>query len=330
MAQEAEDYEDPLQEFLKNHPDDEDEPEQKEEPKQDEPEPEEEESAGDKTEVEPEPEVKDEPEQKEEPAPDQDDWKKSEVFSEMDKMSHGFRKRIEKLNQKHQSEMDELKNGYEARIKALEERTAPKPEVKGRDAFTQDEDYIQYLVQQGIEADRAERAKADQERSAREEQERAQREAQEADIRRRQDLFRTNTENSFDAEGKARFMGQVQYAMEHGFGDVLDNNPAASDYLLGNRMGPKVLDHILNHTDEFKAVFMNQGQSQMDQYYELKKIEDRVLAEGRGEAEQDENGMPRAKVRLGKPGGQGSQARGAVVDDDPRAREDYLRKLGIC
>lgn len=337
MAQDIDDYEDPLQEFLKNHPDD-DQPAQ-EQPAQEqpapapEPAPEVEEGAkGDRTEVEPPPE--------DAPAPEGDghageEWKKSEVFSDMDKMSHGFRKRIEKLNQKHATEMEELKSSYEARLKALEERTAPKPEVKGREAFTKDEDYMAYLVREELEKDRAERAaaeKAESEKAAEKAAaEKAEKDKADAELARRQEVFRRNTENSFDTEGKARFTSQLMYAMEHGFGDVLDNNPAASDYLLGNRMGPRVMDRLLNNPQEFRDVFMAEGQSQMDQYYTLKQIEAAVLAEGRGEtAPAPGQQMGRSQVRLGKPGGQGSQARGATVDDDPQAREEYLHKLGIC
>lgn len=327
MAQEDEDYEDVTAEFLKKNPELA-EPAREETAPQAEPEPEPapevtEESAGDRTEVEPAPQ--------DEPAPAEDDWKKSDVFTDMEKMSHGFRKRIEKLNSKHQTEMDELRNSYEARLKALEERTAPKPEVKGRDAFKTDEDYMKYLVREELKQDEADRQRQSAEASARQAEEDKARREQEADIARRQDTFRRNTENSFDTDGKARFMGRVQYAMEHGFGDVLDANPAASDYLLGNRMGPKVLDHILNNPDEFRDVFMNQGQSQMDQYYTLKQIEGRVLAEGRGEAEAaPATELPRSKVRLGKPGGQGASTAGFTNHDDPRARRAYLEKLGIC
>ena len=288
-----------------------------------------------KDEPEPEP-AKDEP--KAEPGPEDgpaddtkkdDDWQKSDVFSDMDKMSHGFRKRIEKLNSKHAQEMKELEDKYEARLKALEERTAPKPEVLGRDSFETDEQYMAYLVKQELDKDRAAtKAKADEESAKTAEAERIRQE-QEADVQRRQEVFRRNTENSFDAEGKARFTSQLQYAMQKGFGDILDNNPAASDYLLGNRMGPRVLSHILNNPDEFREVFMSQGQSQMDQYYTLKQIEGKVLAEGRGEVEPQPE-MRSKGVRLGKPGGQGASSAGFTNHDDPRARRAYLEKLGVC
>lgn len=259
--------------------------------------------------------------------PGDDDWKKSDVFTDMEKMSHGFRKRIEKLNQKHADEMKAMEDKYEARLKALEERTAAKPEVKGRDAFEKDEDYIDYLVKKGIDEDRANQKRQSDEQAAKDaEAEKARKDA-EADVQRRQEIFRKNTEDSFDTEGRNRFRGQLQYAIEHGFGDVLDANPAASDYILGNRMGPRVLDHLLNNPEEFKSVFVNEGQTQMEQFWQLKQIEAKVLAEGRGESEEQ---TPKAKFNLGKPGGQGAQSRGSTRDDDPIARRDYLRKLGVC
>lgn len=324
MATEDDDYIDPTEEFLKKNPDmnePDPEPQPDPEPAKDEPEPE---PAKDEPKAEPGPE--------DGPADDtkkDDDWQKSDVFSDMDKMSHGFRKRIEKLNTKHAQEMKELEDKYEARLKALEERTAPKPEVLGRDSFETDEQYMAYLVKQELDKDRAAtKAKADEESAKTAEAERIRQE-QEADVQRRQEVFRRNTDNSFDAEGKARFTSQLQYAMQKGFGDILDNNPAASDYLLGNRMGPRVLSHILNNPDEFREVFMSQGQSQMDQYYTLKQIEGRVLAEGRGEVEPQPE-MRSKGVRLGKPGGQGASSAGFTNHDDPRARRAYLEKLGVC
>lgn len=324
MATEDDDYIDPTEEFLKKNPDmnePDPEPQPEPQPAKDEPEPE---PAKDEPKAEPGPE--------DGPADDtkkDDDWQKSDVFSDMDKMSHGFRKRIEKLNSKHAQEMKELEDKYEARLKALEERTAPKPEVLGRDSFETDEQYMAYLVKQELDKDRAAtKAKADEESAKTAEAERIRQE-QEADVQRRQEVFRRNTENSFDAEGKARFTSQLQYAMQKGFGDILDNNPAASDYLLGNRMGPRVLSHILNNPDEFREVFMSQGQSQMDQYYTLKQIEGKVLAEGRGEVEPQPE-MRSKGVRLGKPGGQGASSAGFTNHDDPRARRAYLEKLGVC
>jgi hypothetical protein len=329
MATEDEDYEDITEQFLKNNPELRDpQPEPNPEPNP-EPQPEPDPKPA------PEP-AKDEP--KDGPAPEDgpeddknkgEEWQKSEVFSDMDKMSHGFRKRIEKLQAKHQQEMKELEDKYEARLKAVEERTAPKPEVLGRDAFEKDEDYMAYLVKQELEKDKAASKAAEAEASSKTAEAERIRQEQEADIQRRQEVFRKNTDNSFDAEGKARFMSQVQYAMQKGFGDILDNNPAASDYLLGNRMGPKVLSHILNNPEEFRDVFMSQGQSQMDQYYTLKQIEGKVLAEGRGEVEPQPE-MRTKGVRLGKPGGQGASSAGFTNHDDPKARRAYLEKLGVC
>lgn len=276
-----------------------------------------------------------EPKKEDEPAPEvqppaENDWKKSEVFTETEKMSHGFRKRIEKLNQKHQSEMDELKNSYEARIKALEEATSPKKAPLSRDQFEFDDDYMKALAKEAIDNDRAEREKAAKEQADKEAEEKAQQEAAQEEIRKRQDTFRKNTRDSFDTEGEKLFEAQVQYAVQHGFGDVLDANPVASDYLLGNRMGPKVMSHLLNHPDDFKAVFVSEGQTQMDQYYTLKQIEAKVLAEGRTAEPTPEPAPEKKPFKLGKPGGQGSSTHGASVTDDPVARRDWLRKLGVC
>jgi hypothetical protein len=276
-----------------------------------------------------------EPKKEDGPAPEvqppaDDDWKKSEVYTETEKMSHGFRKRIEKMQQKHQSEMDELRKSYEDRLKAVEERTAPKKVPLSRDQFKFDDDYMRALAKEQIENDRAEREKAAKEQADREAEERTRAEEAQAEIRKRQDTFRKNTHDSFDADGEKRFEAQVQYAVQHGFGDVLDANPVASDYLLGNRMGPKVMSHLLNHPDDFKAVFVSEGQTQMDQYYTLKQIEARVLAEGRT-AEPTQEPEPEKKTfKLGKPGGQGSSTHGATNLDDPIARRDWLRKLGVC
>ena len=247
------------------------------------------------------------------PAPQKD-----EVGEELENANSVIRRRLEKQAQKYQKELDERDSKYAELMRQFEElkKTAvPKDAQKTRDAFQTDEEYVAYLTRQQIDARDAEK------------------EAAEEDMRNRQARFRGNVEKCFDAPAeKEQFMGKVKVYLGKGLGELLDACPVASDYLLGNPRGPKVLDRLLTDRDAFVRVFDPRGITPMDQYYELKELEREIYGRAATAVTEvhpavEEPEPPRKAVpKYGKPGAQGG-GRSADVYTDPKARRDEVRRL---
>lgn len=265
------------------------------------------------------------------PAPQKD-----EVGEELENANSVIRRRLEKQAQKYQKELDERDSKYAELMRQFEElkKTAtPKEAPKTRDAFQTDEEYVAYLTRQQIDARDAEKEAERKEREAKEEAERKEKEAAEEDMRNRQARFRGNVEKCFEAPAeKEQFMGKVKVYLGKGLGELLDACPVASDYLLGNPRGPKVLDRLLTDRDAFVRVFDPRGITPMDQYYELKELEHEIYGKAATAVTEvppavEEPEPPRKAVpKYGKPGAQGG-GRSADVFTDPKARRDEVRRL---
>ena len=210
-----------------------------------------------------------------------------------------------------------------------------KPEVKTRDAFQTDEEYVAYLTRQQIDADRAEQEKIRKEQEAKDAEAKAAQDKAEQEIRDRQVRFVNNINYCFDQpEQKAEFMGKVKTYLGKGLGDLLDACPIASDYLLSSPRGPKVLDRLLTDVNAFRRVFDPRGITPMDQYYELRELEREIYGKPAPAAEQtpvetqapENKPAPKQVPKYGKPGAQGG-GRSADVYTDPKARRDEVRRL---
>ena len=211
-----------------------------------------------------------------------------------------------------------------------------KPEVKTRNDFQTDEEYVAYLTRQQIDADRAEQEKIRKEREAKDAEAKAAQDKAEQDIRDRQERFVNNINYCFDQpEQKSEFMSKVKTYLGKGLGDLLDACPIASDYLLSSPRGPKVLDRILTDVNAFKRVFDPRGITPMDQYYELRELEREIYGKQAPAAEhppvetqapEEKKTEPRQVPKYGKPGAQGG-GRSADIYTDPKARRDEVRRL---
>ena len=263
--------------------------------------------------------------------------RKDDVGEEIENTNSVIRNRLKKqaesYEQKLANNVAEWKKKFEEFKSQFEQK---KPEVKTRDAFSTDEEYVAYLTRQQIDADRAEQDKIRKEREAKEAEAKAAQDKAEQDIRDRQVRFVNNINYCFDQpEQKAEFMGKVKTYLGKGLGDLLDSCPIASDYLLSSPRGPKVLDRILTDVNALRRVFDPRGISPMDQYYELRELEREIYGKPAPSAEQppvetqapEENKpTPKQVPKYGKPGAQGG-GRSADVYTDPKARRDEVRRL---
>ena len=262
---------------------------------------------------------------------------KDYVAEELENTNSVIRNRLKKQAESYEQKLAnndaEWKKKFEEFKSQFEQK---KPEVKTRDAFQTDEEYVAYLTRQQIDADRAEQEKIRKEREAKDAEAKAEQEKAEQDIRDRQVRFVNNINYCFDQpEQKTEFMSKVKTYLGKGLGDLLDACPIASDYLLSSPRGPKVLDRLLTDVNAFRRVFDPRGITPMDQYYELRELEREIYGKPAPAAEHppvetpdpaDNKPAPKQTPKYGKPGAQGG-GRSADIYTDPKARRDEVRRL---
>ena len=262
--------------------------------------------------------------------------RKDDVGEELENTNSVIRNRLKKQAESYEQKLAnndaEWKKKFEEFKSQFEQK---KPEVKTRNDFQTDEEYVAYLTRQQIDADRAEQDKIRKEREAKDAEAKAAQDKAEQEIRDRQVRFVNNINYCFDQpEQKAEFMGKVKTYLGKGLGDLLDACPIASDYLLSSPRGPKVLDRLLTDVNAFRRVFDPRGITPMDQYYELRELEREIYGKQAPAAEQtpvetqapENKPAPKQAPKYGKPGAQGG-GRSADVYTDPKARRDEVRRL---
>ena len=263
--------------------------------------------------------------------------RKDDVGEELENTNSVIRNRLKKQAESYEQKLAnndaEWKKKFEEFKSQFEQK---KPEVKTRNDFQTDEEYVAYLTRQQIDADRSEQEKIRKEREAKEAEAKEAEAKAEQDVRDRQVRFVNNINYCFDQpEQKAEFMGKVKTYLGKGLGDLLDACPIASDYLLSSPRGPKVLDRILTDVNAFRRVFDPRGISPMDQYYELRELEREIYGKPAPAAEQppvetqapeEKKPAPKQVPKYGKPGAQGG-GRSADIYTDPKARRDEVRRL---
>lgn len=280
------------------------------------------------TEPTPEPEpapVNEEPKTEE---PPKDEPKADPVIDEIENTNATIRKRLEKQAKSYEQKLADKDAEWQKKFEEFKSQfEQKKPEVKTRDNFDHDEEYVAYLTQQQIDKDRAEqqRIKAEQDEEAA--KKKAEEDAAAAEVKARQTRFVNNIEQCFDGEARETFMARLKYAHSKGFGELLDANPAASDYLLSSPKGPLVLAKLLDtsNPEYFRRVFPVGGINPLEQFSELKDIERTAVAERNGTVEAP--AALKKPAAIGRPGAQGSGGTGGNPMSDPKARLDYVRKV---
>ena len=280
------------------------------------------------TEPTPEPEpapVNEEPKSEE---PPKDEPKADPVIDEIENTNATIRKRLEKQAKSYEQKLADKDAEWQKKFEEFKSQfEQKKPEVKTRDNFEHDEEYVAYLTQQQIDKDRAEqqRIKAEQDEEAA--KKKAEEDAAAAEVKARQTRFVNNIEQCFDGEARETFMARLKYAHSKGFGELLDANPAASDYLLSSPKGPLVLAKLLDtsNPEYFRRVFPVGGINPLEQFSELKDIERTAVAERNGTVEAP--AALKKPATIGRPGAQGSGGTGGNPMSDPKARLDYVRKV---
>lgn len=269
------------------------------------------------------------PEDKGEPEPK---TKKEIPDDPMKRAEYSFRRQLDKNNKKHADELaarDKENAELKARLAEIEKKLDPNNEPKTRKDFESDDDYIDYLTQRRVDAILAERdaeakKKADADAETRRKQKEIDDEASE-----QQRVWMDNVHAAFNDEKREQeFYAKVQYCSQRGLGQILDECPAAADFLMNHPHGPRVMEKVLNDQQAFRDVFGDGSRrvSQLDVYYALRRVDERMddaPATPSTPAAPTKPTMP----HLGKPG---KQAGGGVKPDiysDPDEMRAFVRRF---
>ena len=177
-------------------------------------------------------------------------------ISKEEKAAYAFKRQMAKRESKFEEALKSRDSEIENLKKAISELQAPK-EKKSRKDFETDDDYLDYLASQRVDAKLAEKEAKEAEEKAKADREAA--EQQEYQVRTQEaiDNFRTSVKEAFsDPSQETAFKANVAKAYRSGFAELLDAVPPAKSFLLENgTTGVRVLDKILSDREAFGRVF---------------------------------------------------------------------------
>lgn len=244
-----------------------------------------------------------------------------------------FKRQLQKKDEKHAKELADRDAKYaelEKKFADLEKKLTPKEPVKTREDFDDDEDFIKYLLETGMKQGFAKRDEEEAKKAAERAEAEKKKAAEEQEIRESQAAWLRNVSDAF-GDDKARankFLSDIQYANEHGLGEILDNCPVASDYLMHDPMGPVVFDKVIHDKDTFNRVFDMRRLTPMNIFYQLKKVEEELSNPAPAVTEPNPAPAKPNMPHLGKPGRQaaGSSMTNNDMFSDPKAVKKWLRE----
>lgn len=265
-------------------------------------------------------------------AEEKPEGKKREIpDDQLSRATYSFRRQLSKEKEKHERELKERDEKLAALEKKIEEMTAGinKAPEKTRLDFKTDEEYMDYLTEKKARAMFAERDKDEADRRAKEAEEAAKKKAEEEENEREHEAWMENVNAAFggDTKRQQEFIAKVQYANKNGLGEILDNCPVASDYVLHNPKGPLVLEKLINDKETLLRVFGQKGASALDIYYELRNVERELSAQPAPApapaAATPSNRMP----HLGRPGKQAGSGAQPDIFADRDAMRSFIRSM---
>ena len=255
------------------------------------------------------------PEDKAEPDPKP---KKEIPDDPMKRAEYSFRRQLDKNNKKHADELaarDKEIAELKARFAEIEKKTDPNNAPKTRKDFENDDDYIDYLTQRRVDkilAERdAEEKEADDEAFA------------------QQRVWMENVHAAFNDEKREQeFYAKVQYCSQRGLGQILDECPAAADFLMNHPHGPRVMEKVLNDQQTFRDVFGDGSRrvSQLDVYYALRRVDERMDDAPAAPATPAAPAKP-TMPHLGKPGKQAGAGVKPDIYSDPDEMLAFVRRF---
>lgn len=238
--------------------------------------------------------------------------KDTSQFTKEEKAEFAFKRQLAKQASKYEgiiNQMNEKFDGFAKQFEDFKKANTKPAEVKTREAFENDDEYIKYLVQTQNDEYRSrkesERAEEDRKRA---EEEKATREHEEA-ARQQTENFSRNCREAFQGEEYDQFQGKIRKAVDNGLGELLDAAPAVRDYIFNRPDGPRILNAMLTDKNTFVRI-MSLGNSPTEAIIEMHDLARELRNPPKQEEQKQE--PPKGMPKLGKPGSQGTAPTGKM------------------
>lgn len=250
---------------------------------------------------------------------------------------YSFKRQLAKSKEKHEKELADRDAKYaelEKKFAELEKKVTPQAPKKTRADFDNDEDFMDYLTQEKVNAMMAQRDEEQSKKDAERAEQDRQRQEQERELAQQQQEWLSNVDQAFagDNARAKKFLDRVKFCNDRGLGEVLDNCPVAADYLIHDPMGPVVFEKLLDDRKTFERVFDPRRTSPLSIYYELREVEKELRAVPPAAAPDTEAApaQPAKKPipNMGRPGRQAGASSMTATDmfSDPKAVKQWLRE----
>lgn len=232
-------------------------------------------------------------------------------YTDLEKAEYSFHKQFSKQRKKFEAELAKRNEEYKQLQDRLERLENPeKYREKNRNDFSNDDEYINHLVEQRFTKMLQEKEKAESEK-AREIEEKSERERVE------NERINKNIRACFDSDEKIQdYRQKVGYAFEQGLEELIDNTPELSNYIQRSPNGPKILYKLATDANSVKSIF----EGAVDAYdiaFRVRDLEKSILAE------ETKTQIVEPKESIGTPGKSSGKKTVSMFDDD-KALRDFM------
>lgn len=197
-----------------------------------------------------------------------------EKYTKEERITHSFKKQFQRQARRHSAELAEKDRqlaDLAARLDRLE--NPEKYREKTRNDFSTDDDYINHLVQQKLDA-------MLQKSSDEAAQQQARQQELDAQVEEYRDRQQQNIERLYPSESeRSAYYSAVKSAIDAGLGKLLDTDPELSQYIMRSEYGPKIMYRLA--TDRKTVEEMFRSTNPLDRQFKIRELERTLSRTGR-------------------------------------------------
>ncbi|MCF0224715.1 MAG: hypothetical protein HUK20_10635 [Fibrobacter sp.] len=216
-------------------------------------------------------------------------------YTDTEKMTYGFNRKLSKMSKKYEATIAELRKELDALKNPAKKKT--------RADFKNDEEFVRDYMQ-GVFSEMLDKRDA----------ERNRRERMEAEEGEKLASFANQVERDFDS--LEHFNEVTERALESGLGNLIETNPTVKNFIFSSPGAAKVLYKLATDQSFVDKLFMQR--TEMDQFYVLKRMEEQLENESFKTAKAGGNvvnNIPNNVKPVGRVGAQ-SQASNDLSDEE--------------
>ena len=191
-------------------------------------------------------------------------------YTDLERAQYSFKKQLGKQKAKYERQIAEMQKAWEARFDKLEhpEKYAPKT----RADFETDDDFINHLVDDKVQAILAQKLEDYQKQ---EEEDKKQSEIE--------NQYKTRVTDNVaklypDEQSRMEYQQAVDAALKDGLGDVLEQDSDLCQYIMLSPMGPKLMYHLATDIQAVDALFA-EGVTPIARQFKIREMEAKLAAQ---------------------------------------------------